>query len=49
MFPKKFVNITNGVTTRRWILCANPLLANLYDTYLKTDSWVINMSMLRDL
>ena len=26
-FPTKFVNMTNGVTTRRWIACANPLLS----------------------
>ena len=37
IFPHKFVNVTNGVTTRRWILCANPLLAELYTEYLKTD------------
>ncbi|MES2272782.1 MAG: glycogen/starch/alpha-glucan family phosphorylase [Chlamydiota bacterium] len=28
IFPGKFVNVTNGVTQRRWLLHANPLLAN---------------------
>jgi len=37
IFPDKFINKTNGVTTRRWILCANPHLAELYTEYLKTD------------
>lgn len=46
-FPTKFVNMTNGVTTRRWIMAANPLLANLYTEYLKTDEWVLDMSKLR--
>lgn len=46
-FPTKFINITNGVTTRRWVLCANPLLAELYTEYLKTDEWVMDMSRLR--
>jgi len=27
MFPEKFINVTNGVTQRRWLLHANPLLA----------------------
>ena len=30
IFPGKFINKTNGVTTRRWILGANPHLAELY-------------------
>ncbi len=29
MSPEKFVNITNGVTQRRWLLHANPKLAQL--------------------
>lgn len=36
-FPNKFVNMTNGITTRRWVVGANPLLAELYTEYLKTD------------
>ena len=27
MFPEKFVNVTNGVTQRRWLLHCNPLLS----------------------
>lgn len=26
-FPEKFVNVTNGVTHRRWLMAANPLLS----------------------
>jgi starch phosphorylase len=29
-FPTKFINMTNGITTRRWVVCANPLLSELY-------------------
>lgn len=47
MFPNKFVNVTNGVTTRRWILCANPLLSKLYTETLGTDEWVLEMDKLR--
>lgn len=41
--------MTNGVTTRRWILCANPLLAELYTDKLGTDEWILDMSKLREL
>ena len=26
MYPEKFISITNGITQRRWLLYANPLL-----------------------
>ena len=41
--------MTNGVTTRRWVMAANPLLAELYTEYLKTDEWVLDMSKLKEL
>ncbi len=46
--PGKFNNKTNGVTPRRWLLKANPLLANLLnDTVGK--GWITNLSKLRQL
>ena len=49
MFPNKFINVTNGVTPRRWVLCANPLLADLYTEKLGSDEWVLEMDQLRSL
>ena len=43
MNPNKFLNKTNGVTPRRWIRCANPLLADLYDRATGSDNWVLDM------
>ena len=38
----KFVNITNGVTIRRWIAEANSGLADLYAEYLGSSDFLIN-------
>ncbi len=41
LFPEKFNNKTNGVTHRRWLLYANPTLANLITKKIG-DSWILN-------
>ncbi len=39
LFPEKFLNITNGVTPRRWLVLSNPRLADLISGRLG-DRWV---------
>ena len=48
MWPKKFTNVTNGITPRRWLLHANTHLANLIDSKIGTD-WVVNLDLLQGL
>lgn len=48
MEPKKFTNVTNGITYRRWLCQSNPLLAN-YITTLIGDGFVHNADDLKDL
>jgi starch phosphorylase len=47
-FPGRFVNVTNGVTPRRWIRAANPGLAGLLDERLGT-AWDNDLDRLREL
>ena len=49
IFPNKFVNVTNGVTIRRWIVCANEKQSDLYTQTLGTDEWILDMPRLREL
>ena len=42
VFPKKFLNVTNGVTPRRWLVLSNPLLAELITSKIG-DLWIRNM------
>jgi starch phosphorylase len=40
--PEKFVNVTNGVTPRRWMVLSNPRLAALITRHIG-DRWVSNL------
>lgn len=42
LFPEKFLNVTNGVTPRRWLVLANPRLAQLITRRIG-DGWIRNM------
>jgi starch phosphorylase len=48
MFPGRFGNKTNGVTPRRWLLLANPALAE-FITEAIGDSWITNLAELRKI
>ena len=48
MFPGRFNNKTNGVTPRRWLLLANPDLAQLI-TGAIGEGWVANLAQLRKI
>ena len=48
LWPEKFNNKTNGVTSRRWLVSSNPALSNLI-TRTIGDDWITDMSRLRDL
>jgi glycogen phosphorylase len=47
-FPGRFINVTNGVTPRRWMRAANPQLTGLLDERLGK-GWENDTARLRDL
>ncbi|MDP2858920.1 MAG: glycogen/starch/alpha-glucan phosphorylase [Bacillota bacterium] len=42
LYPEKFLNVTNGVTPRRWVVYSNPKLAGLI-TQSIGDRWISDM------
>lgn len=48
MYPEKFVNITNGVTQRRWLLECNPELAQFVTDRIG-DGWIIDFKQIYQL
>ena len=48
LWPEKFMNVTNGITPRRWLLHANNALADLIDDKIGKD-WVTNLDKLKNI
>ena len=48
LWPERFNNKTNGVTQRRWLLQANPLLADLVHRTIG-DDWIMDLEKLSGL
>jgi glycogen phosphorylase len=48
LWPSKFINVTNGVTPRRWLAASNPEQANLMTSKIG-DSWIGNLEHLKQL
>ncbi len=48
MFPERFSNKTNGVTPRRWLLVANPVLSAAISTAIG-DAWITDFSQIAKL
>jgi starch phosphorylase len=47
-FPERFINVTNGVTQRRWLLECNPELAR-FITHRIGDEWITNFLKIKEL
>lgn len=48
LYPKRFVNVTNGVTPRRWLLTSNPALSQ-WITERIGDGWIRNFMEIRKI
>ena len=48
LWPEKFHNVTNGITPRRWLLKANPMLSQLITESIG-DGWITHLDQLKDL
>ncbi len=48
LFPEKFINETNGVTPRRWMVLSNPKLTRLINQRIGTE-WPIHLDQLKNL
>ena len=48
IYPERFINVTNGVTPRRWLAVANPKLADLFDQYIGSE-WRCDLSQIEKL
>lgn len=45
LYPNRFLNVTNGVTPRRFVAIANPQLSQFITKLLGSDDWIHNLSL----
>ena len=48
LWPEKFHNVTNGITPRRWLLKANPMLSQLITEQIG-NGWITHLDQLKEL
>jgi glycogen phosphorylase len=48
IYPQKFINVTNGITPRRWLKTSNPLLSGLICDKIG-DKWITKLTELKKL
>ena len=49
LWPEKFLNVTNGISPRRFLRLANPRLSGLITARLGDDRWLTDLERLREL
>ena len=49
LYPERFRNETNGITQRRWLALCNPNLSEHITDLLGNDTWLTNLSKLKEL
>ncbi len=49
MYKDKFINVTNGVTPRRWVVCANPQMTELITRKVGNSEWINEYEKAKDL
>ncbi|CAA7398076.1 unnamed protein product [Spirodela intermedia] len=49
LWPSKFQNKTNGITSRRWLRFCNPELSAVITKWLTTDEWITDLDLLTGL
>lgn len=48
LYPEKFINVTNGVTQRRWLLHCNPKLTEWLNKHIG-DGWITNFDEIKNI